>query len=195
MKEASKAMARRWKERIVGGTPITWANVFRGEGIDIGCGPNKIPLPDCRGFDKQDGDANNLSQYVARESLDYIHGSQCLEHMNDPAAAMKDWLTCLKPGGFMVQTVPDWLRYENMRWPSKTNPDHRSTWCFTMPDSPAPHHCRMPKWLDQFEDCQVLVCRIVDTNYDYKKMQLGEDQTWDAAKGVEAFIEFVLCKK
>lgn len=186
-------MKRRWAEVGVGDSGVRWAAVFRGKGADIGCGPDKIPLPDCAGFDIKDGDANKLSEYVAKDSLDYIHSSQSLEHMTDPVAAVHEWLKCIKPGGYLVVTVPSWELYESMRWPSKHNPDHRSTFSLWQKGSPSPHHCKMPEWLYQF-NCEILVCRLVDTNFDYSEGMLNRDQTWDEKACVECWIEFGLRK-
>ncbi len=191
-KEATKAMKRRWNEDMSGTLPFKWHEVFRGPGLDIGCGNDKLPFPECRGFDVADGDANKLSSYIPAESLNYVHGSQCLEHMGNPVEALRDWLRCVKPGGYIVQTIPSWELYEGMVWPSRTNADHRSTWSMWQKGSPAPHHCKMPEWLDQF-GCEVLLCRLVDNGYDYR-IGTSKDQTWIAEHGVEAFIEFVLRK-
>lgn len=169
-----------------------WDSIFEGRGIDIGCGPDKLPLDNCIGFDEKDGDANHLSKYFPANHFDYAHGSQCLEHMRDPAAALRDWITVVRPRGFIVQTVPCWELYEGMVWPSRSNPDHKSTWSMWQKDSPAPIHCKLPEWLNQF-GCEVLLCRLIDDNYDYK-IGTRRDQTWRVEDYVEAFLEVVLRK-
>lgn len=190
MNESSKAMRRRMREDKAGKPSFKWVKLFQGIGVDVGCGPDRIPFEGCRGFDEKDGDANHLSRYIEHSSLDYLHGSQCLEHMRDPVAALKDWISCVKVGGYLIQTVPCWELYEGMVWPSRYNPDHKSTWSMWQKGSPAPHHCKMPEWLKQF-DCKVLLCRLIDDNFDYK-VGTSRDQTWVEAEGVEAFIEFVI---
>lgn len=189
MNESSKAMRRRLVEDAPG---FSWHEIFRGRGIDVGCGPDKLPFPDYIGFDTKDGDANHLSDYVPLAWFDYVHGSQVLEHMRDPVAALKDWIILVKPGGYIIQTVPSWELYEGMIWPSRSNPDHKSTWSMWQKGSPAPIHCKLPEWLDQF-GCEVLLCRLVDDNYDYK-VGTSRDQTWVEADGVECFLEFCLRK-
>jgi hypothetical protein len=47
--------------------------MFRGRGIDIGCGPDKVPFDECIGFDEKDGDANKLEQFFELASFDDIH--------------------------------------------------------------------------------------------------------------------------
>jgi ubiquinone/menaquinone biosynthesis C-methylase UbiE len=190
MKETSKAMRRRFIEDRTGVIP--WWKWFRGNGIDIGCGPDKVPFDDCIGFDKEHGDANELT--FADNSFSYVHSSQSLEHMRDPATALRNWIGVTKPKGRIIVTVPDFVLYEGLVWPSRYNPDHKSTWSMWLPDSPAPIHCYLPQWLEQFDNTKLLLCRVVDTNYDYKILT-KKDQTLPEDKGVEAFIEFVLQKK
>lgn len=190
MNETAKATRRRVREAAAGFFP--WRDVFRGRMIDVGCGDSPLLFAGVIGFDTPDGDANHLSRYFEPESFDLVHGSQVLEHMHDPAAALADWITLVKPGGYIVQTVPSWELYEGMRWPSVTNPDHKSTWSLWQKDSPAPTHCKMPEWLDQFQ-CRVVMCRLVDDNFNYK-IGTKKDQTWIESDGVECWIEFVLQK-
>lgn len=186
MDETKKAMARRLKE------PYDWTHVFKGRGIDIGCGPDKLPFEECQGFDVEQGDANEISKHFPAETFDYIHASQCLEHMLDPTAALTDWLKILKPGGYAIITVPDFVLYEHLHWPSIYNPDHKSTWSMILPDSPAPIHIYVPPWLDEkFPECEIMKLDIIDTDYDYKQIA-KVDQTYVA--NAEAFIEFVLRK-
>lgn len=188
--ETSKSMRRRRRENAEGVFP--WQSILQGRMLDVGAGDDPLPFDDCIAFDKKDGNAETLSKYFDPASFDALHGSQCLEHMADPSAALADWITLVKPGGHIVQTVPSWELYEGMRWPSVTNPDHKSTWSLWQKDSPAPTHCLLPAWLDQF-GCAVLRCELIDTNYNYK-IGTKKDQTWIEADGVECWIEFVLRK-
>jgi SAM-dependent methyltransferase len=170
-----------------------WRDIFRGRGVDVGCGPDQLPFPGCEPFDKEQGDANHLSRHLRHNTFDYLHSSQSLEHMLDPAAALADWLKVLKRGGHAVVTVPSWELYEGMVWPSRYNPDHKSTFSMSVRGSPAPAHACLPGWLGRFH-AEVLLCRLVDTNYEYA-VGVTRDQTWDESDGVEAFIEFVLRRK
>lgn len=189
MNETAKASRRRFVENKTKVFP--WSSVFRGSGIDVGCGSDKLPYDNCKGFDKEQGDANHLSEYIVWK-VNYIHASQSLEHMLDPAAAVNDWLKCIKPKGYIIVTVPDWCLYEHMIWPSKFNTDHKSTWSLWLKDSYCPTHCWLPNWLKQFQ-VKILRCQLIDTNYNYK-LPPTIDQTLDESAGVEAFIEFVLKK-
>ena len=191
-KETSKAMKRRRAEEEGGG--LKWRLLFKGHGLDVGCGDDKLPFVDCVGFDLEDGDANLLSRYVTGPFY-YIHGSHVLEHMDDPRAALRDWFTLLKPGGFIIQTVPDWVAYERMEWPSRFNPDHRSSWSMIYKGSIAPIHVHIPSFLAEFSDmATVVLARYVEENFDWK-IDRNIDQTWEPEHGVEIWNEFVLRKK
>lgn len=190
MNETSKAMRRRWQEDAAGKFP--WKSIFTGKGIDIGCGPDIVKVPDVVGFDIEDGDANHLSTYFPEETFDFVHSSQSLEHMHDPRATLHDWLKVVKTGGCIVCTIPSWELYEGMVWPSRYNGDHKATFSMSLRGSPAPLHFLVPEFLKEFP-VEVLLCRLVDTNYDYK-VGTSRDQTYVESDNVEAFIEFVICK-
>lgn len=191
MNETAKAMRRRFVEDRTDKFP--WMRVFQGDGIDIGCGPDKLPFDRCIGFDKADGDANHVLQYFSPGTFRYVHSSQSLEHMVNPFKALTEWLKIVKKGGHVVFTVPDWCLYEHMIWPSKFNPDHKSTWSMHLRGSYAPQHVYIPEFLSQVPGVNVLRSKLVDTNYDYSKPP-SVDQTYFESDGVEAFIEVVLKK-
>lgn len=192
MNETAKATRRRLLESSSG--VFDWEKVFRGRGLDIGCGPDILPFRDVEGFDLP-RDANHLSRYYHPGTFDYLHSSQSLEHMRHPDV-IRDWAIVLKTGGYLVVTVPSWELYERMVWPSRFNPDHKSSWSMWQKGSPAPIHILVPEWLKKHEDIYEVVFgpRLVDDNYDYN-LPSNVDQTYVEADGVEAFIEFVLKKK
>ena len=66
----------------------------QGRGIDIGCGPDPV-TEDARRFDKEDGDANRISEFV-HDQFDFVYSSHCLEHMRDPKAALLEWWKLVK---------------------------------------------------------------------------------------------------
>jgi hypothetical protein len=115
--------------------------------------------------------------------------------MIDPLETAKDWLQLINPGGHLVVTVPDWCLYEGMVWPSRYNPDHKSSWSMWIKDSPAPIHILVPDFCKSLGNlARTRLCRLVDSNYDYK-VGTRLDQTWPEDAGVEAFCEFVLQKR
>ncbi len=131
MKECSKALARRLAD-----SNFT-TRYFRGSGIDIGGRPDPLalyrelfPLVDgIRTWDREDGDAQ-LMAGVADDSYDFVHASHCLEHTDAPHEAMQHWFRILRPGGHLIVTVPDEDLYEQGRFPSSFNRDHK--WTFTL---------------------------------------------------------------
>ena len=191
MNEASKAMRRRMVENELG--IFNWSQIICGDGIDVGCGPDKIRDDKCIAFDQEQGDANKISEYFTHK-FDYLHASQCLEHMHDPYAAMVEWLEIVKTGGHAIISMPDWTLYEGRVWPSRYNPDHKSTWSFTFDSSPSKHHVNIYKFLTKLSHiCYAKRVMLIDNNYNYNLSQ-NVDQTFEESNGVEAFIEMVLCK-
>lgn len=186
MKETTKAMARRAKE-----TSFPWADILlSGRVLDVGSGDD--PLPEAVAFNLADGAGDDLTKFFPACSFDTIHASQVLEHMLDPVVALRSWLEVLRPGGYIVATVPDFKTYEKLMWPSRWNQGHRSTWSMDLDASPAPIHCKMPEWLAQFP-VEVLLCRLITSNYDFA-LSADVDQTFNKEKNCECFIEFVLKK-
>jgi SAM-dependent methyltransferase len=169
-----------------------WSQVLAGKGVDVGAGDDPlVALGECTPFDQNDGDANHLSKYFAPESLDFVHASQALEHMHNPAAALDDWLQVVKPGGHVVITIPDFDAYEKRHWPSIFNPDHKagfSLWRHGFPGVPQFYH--VPTMLAKYD---VKLCRLVMNNYNYSLPEIV-DQTYHECDGVECWIEFVIRK-
>ncbi len=111
--------------------------LFRGKGIDVGCGPDKLPFATCEGFDRDQGDANDLTKYFPEGTFSYLHASQVLEHMINPRTALASWISVVKPRGHLIISVPDYILYEAGQWPSPRNGDHKSTWSTALRGSKA----------------------------------------------------------
>jgi SAM-dependent methyltransferase len=113
-------------------TKLLWRDtekeLLRGEGIDIGCGPDPVTQTAVR-FDLKDGDANEIGKYVHR-TFDYVFSAHCLEHMHDPRKTILAWWQLVRKGGCMIIVVPDEDLYEQGYWPSIFNNDHK--WSFTI---------------------------------------------------------------
>lgn len=186
MNETTKAMKRRMRE-----APRWWSNVLSGYGIDVGCGGDPLRVPGCVHFDREQGDANNLTDYFKPGTFDFIHASHVLEHMHDPRV-LWEWMTLLKPRGCAVVLVPSWELYEGMQWPSRFNGDHKSTWSMFLKGSPALIHVYVPDFVRSRTDIAVSVVEPeqLDEGYDYSlpssvDQSLGEAEPW---------IEFVMRK-
>lgn len=198
MKETSKASIRRFLEADDATYPL-WHEVFRGKVLDVGPGDDPLSLEPWQGieeltlFDKQDGDANHLTEYFDLEFFDCVHSSQCLEHLHDPIDALRQMLEITKPGGYVVATTPCFDLYEHGHLPSHFNGDHRSSWSLwrrTVPTNPHFPHIfvpDLPKYLHGN-----ITARLCCDNYNW--MDTESDQTLDYSKRVEAFIEIVIRK-
>lgn len=210
MKETSKAQKRRCNE--TGDGIFDWGKIFRGDICDVG--PEKDPLvvPSATSMtyvDLPDGAGDDLRDQVKDRKFDLVHGSQVAEHAVDPVKMISSWIACLKPGGFIVASVPDWERYEHKVWPSKWNAGHQTAWTLNKqevdnllrdgysygdrtPSIPL-KLLLLPDWLNQFlntdKPCEILLCRLVDTS-DHS-LPDTVDQTFPD-DGAEVFLEFVL---
>lgn len=110
---------------------------FAGDGLDIGGKPDPLSLyielfpllKSVKTWDLEDGDAQYL-EGVEDNSYDFVHSSHCLEHLHDPGVGLTNWFRTVRPGGFLVITVPDEDLYEQGIFPSTNNKDHK--WTFTI---------------------------------------------------------------
>lgn len=131
MKECSKSIARRLAD-----VNFT-SRYFVGDGVDIGGKPDPLMLyaelfcrmGSVKTWDWEDGDAQFLAS-LSDDSLDFVHSSHCLEHLQDPAEGLRNWLRVVRPGGHVIVTVPDEDMYEQGIFPSTYNRDHK--WTFTL---------------------------------------------------------------
>jgi SAM-dependent methyltransferase len=188
MMETSKSYRRRKLDPF-------WTKVFRGTGIDIGAGDDpfrKEWFPQVESvipFDREEGNAQEITRFV-KNQFDFVHSSNCLEHMTDPEKALAGWWELVKPGGYLVFTVPDEDLYEQGTFPSRWNPEHN--WTFTLYKQKSWHEksINVVALVAALQDCQTVRMEIADTNYDYDFQ--GFDQT---VLNAEAFIEVVLHKR
>ncbi|MBT4836246.1 MAG: methyltransferase domain-containing protein [Methylococcales bacterium] len=131
MWEQSKSTKRRYSDGQF------HSRYFVGKGIDIGGKPDPMSqycsmfpaIKSVRTWDIEDGDAQYM-EYVTDNFFDFMMSSHCLEHMVDVHETLKNWIRIIKPGGFLIITVPDEDMYEMGQWPSQFNSDHK--WTFTV---------------------------------------------------------------
>jgi len=192
MKETTKAMRRRWMETASGA--FNWNSIFSGNGIDLGAGNDPLPIKDCIPFDQPQGDINKLTNYFQASSFDFIHASQSLEDTVNPKASLEDWGTCLRPGGYIVVTVPDFDLYEKRNWPSRYNAAHRWAWSTWRRAHPGVPLIYVPELLIQlsWSNLHRIKLDLICTNFDWQAPD-SVDQTIPE-DGAEAFIEFVVRK-
>lgn len=107
----------------------------QGKGIDIGYGGDPV-TPTVRGWDIEDGDAH-LMPGVADATYDFVYSSSSLEHMTDPEVAVRRWWQIVKPGGFLIISVPDRDLFEKKRTlPSRFSTDHKHFFLLDRDDPP-----------------------------------------------------------
>ena len=175
---------------------------FRGVAIDIGSGND--PLKSCdlfphlvsvEAFDWQDGDAQEIDQLRPAESYDLVYSSHCLEHMVDPtAAALARW-KLVKPGGHLCFAVPHENLYEQGHWPSRFNPDHKTTWRIGIEPSWSPVSVSVDDFLHKvFLFLGVRFSRVAlrKEGYDFSLLGKGIDQTM---RGALAQIDVLIRKE
>ena len=118
---------------------------FVGNGIDVGGGPDSLALyteffPLVRRvvvYDQPQGNAQ-LLENVRDGAFDFLYSSHCLEHVHDPAEALRNWVRVVRPGGHLVFSVPDEDLYEQGAWPSTFNSDHKTTFTLCKKESWSP---------------------------------------------------------
>jgi ubiquinone/menaquinone biosynthesis C-methylase UbiE len=162
MYETSKAVLRRLHD-------VRFATkYFVGLGLDIGAGNDPLQqyvefFPLCGGilsWDMEQGDAQYL-QTIANETMDFIHASHCLEHMTNPMVALINWIRVVKPGGYLIITVPDEDLYEKGIFPSVNNPDHKFTFTISKQHS----------WHDKSINVLAML-REIDSQVSVQKIEL-----------------------
>jgi SAM-dependent methyltransferase len=194
MNEAGKAAMRRLHDSRFA------TRYFVGDGIDIGAGKDALGLyfelypqmRSCRAWDKPDGDAQRM-EGVPDARFDFVHSSHCLEHMREPAEALRNWLRILKPGGHLVVTVPDEDLYEQGVWPSTFNRDHKWTFTTCKPSSWSPRSINLTELLARFAgDAHLLRLETLDATFRHR-IKPRVDQT--KLPIGECAIEFVMRKR
>ncbi len=170
MHETSKAIFRRLNDSRFA------TRYFVGDGIDIGSGPDPLAqyheffplMKSCRAWDLKDGDAQDMAG-VADQSFNFVHSSHCLEHMRDPRAALANWLRILKRGGHLVCLIPDEDLYEQGKFPSTFNADHKHTFTLHKRKSWSPVSINLFDLLGSIEpQVRVLKIELLDATYRYR---------------------------
>ena len=104
---------------------------LKGRGIDIGCGEDKLKIHqgEVDSWDLSNGDAMTMNG-IKDETYDFAYSSHCLEHLECVEIALYNWSRILKKDGYLYFTVPEFVLYEKMRFPSIFNYDHKNTFSY-----------------------------------------------------------------
>lgn len=190
MKECSKSIMRRMRE------PNFIIRFFVGSGLDVGGGPDPLGLyreffPRMRGvqtFDKEDGDAETLDA-IADESMDFVHSSHTLEHMNDPARALANWFRAVKPGGHLIVTVPDEDLYEQGQFPSTWNGDHKHTFTIWKTRSWSSHSLNLIELMTALGPAaEIVLLQKLDDSFRYTLPRFDQTLTPVGECGIECVV-------
>jgi SAM-dependent methyltransferase len=171
---------------------------FVGAGIDVGGGHDSLALftelfPLIRNvvvYDQPQGDAQKLEN-VDDGSFDFVFSSHCLEHVRDPMEALGNWIRVVRPGGYLVISVPDEDLYEQGTWPSTFNTDHKMTFTLCKKSSWSPVSVNVFNLLAHFCD-KAKPLSVITTDHAYRYQLPRFDQTGTPLS--ECAIEFVLKK-
>lgn len=193
MKECSKSISRRLAD------PNFTTRYFAGRGLDVGGKPDPLCLyrelfcrmGEVKTWDWEDGDTQIMAG-VPDGKYDFVHSSHCLEHLVDPQEGLKNWLRIVRPGGYLVVTVPDEDLYEQGIFPSTFNRDHR--WTFTI--------FKHTSWSNRSINILDLVRNLVDEAELVRVEQLSATYRFDLPRYDQTLtpvgecgIEFVIRKR
>jgi SAM-dependent methyltransferase len=128
-----------------------------GDGVDIGCGLEKI-TPDCIGIDNGDDfqeraasdeirDGSSLSGYEDNR-FDWLYSCNALEHIENWQEALKDWVRVVRPGGILFLSMP---------WPAK---------CYLHAVGNTPAHRWNPTPLAVGRELETCGCGVVEADSD-----------------------------
>jgi len=190
--EQTKAAKRRFNEGVF------HLRYFAGHGMDIGGKPDPLGkyvkffsrMQSCRTWDIEDGDAQFLAG-VMDNTLDFVHSSHCLEHLHDPLIGLTNWIRVLKPGGYVIATVPDEELYERGHWPSRFNSDHKRS--FSTHNSTGLWSVNLLALLSSLSHLAAVERLILQRDFFDDSLPNTVDQT--KTGNAECSIEFVLRKK
>ena len=190
MKECSKSIMRRIRE------PNFINRYFVGDGLDVGGGPDPLGLyreffPRMTGvqvWDTGEGDAQTLNG-VEDESLDFVHSSHCLEHLQDPANGLANWFRVVKRGGHLVITVPDEDLYEQGRFPSTYNSDHKWTFTIQKAKSWSSKSINMLELISNLGvDAEIIKLQKLDESFRYSLPRFDQTLTPVGECGIECVV-------
>jgi SAM-dependent methyltransferase len=190
MKECSKSIPRRLSQ------PNFINKYFVGEGLDVGGKPDPLALyrevfsrmRSVRTWDLEDGDAQHLAG-VSDGSYDFVHSSHCLEHLRDPSEGLGNWLRAVKPGGHVIVTVPDEDLYEQGRFPSTFNSDHKWTFTIHKPASWSPRSINVVSLVTGLgPEAQLVKVELLDATYRYELPRFDQTITPIGECGIEFII-------
>lgn len=167
-----------------------------GKGLDIGGKPDPLclyselfPSIDCvTTWDWEDGDAQFLAG-VQDSAYDFVHSSHCLEHLADPREGIKNWFRVIKPGGYLIVTVPDEDLYEQGVFPSEFNGDHKWTFTIFKQNSWSERSINLVELLMELGgDAEAVKVELLNATFRYELPRYDQSLSPVAESGIEMVI-------
>lgn len=190
MKECSKSIIRRLAD-----SNFT-RKYFVGKGIDIGGKPDPLALyieffvlmRGVRTWDWEDGDAQFM-ETIEDNSMDFVHSSHCLEHLNDPYEGLRNWFRILRPGGHLVISIPDEDLYEQGVFPSTFNADHKWTFTISKVNSWSERSINIIDLLKALDNsAEIIKVELLTSSYRFSLPRYDQTLTPIAECGIEVII-------
>lgn len=179
-----------FRQRLKNGT---FHKYLKGNGIDIGCGGDvlKIQYGTVIPYDQTlnpEYDAQYMNG-MADEQFDFVYSSHCLEHLDDPEAAVRRWIDICKTGGHLYIVVPDESLYEKNEWPSRFGgAGHK--WSFTsLKKSNLPKNIVVYDFFKKFDNLERITMFINDLNYDYGLPDTKDQTMMTACCHIEVILK------
>ena len=164
-----------------------------GKVIDIGAGNNPV-VKNAIVFDKKEGDANNILDYLEKEKFNCVYSSHCLEHVVNPKKALYEWSCLVVKGGYLIIIVPHEDLYEQHNWPSIMNFDHKHTFRLGNNTSWSPVSIDIISLVNELKGFEIVSSKVQDQNYNYdlikkKKFKGNIDDIWS-----KIFYKYIIRK-
>jgi len=87
--------------------------------------------------------------------------------MHDPEDALRQWWALARPGGYLVIVVPDEDLYEQGKWPSLFNKDHKATFTLEKDKSWSPVSYNIEDLIRNLPQVEILGVEIQDVGFDH----------------------------
>ena len=188
--ETSKAAARR---RASGWFDPPSGYLVGTKGIDIGAGHTPV-VDGCKAWDLANGDTNaELLEGVEDASMDWAYSSHLLEHAERPGLSLSNWWRVVKPGGYLVLSVPEEDSYECGFWPSLNNSDHRSSFALAKDGSWGPSSRNLLDLLSHLPYHKLILAQSVQDGPDYASLEIIVQKDPEQPAWVNTVISKVSC--
>lgn len=179
--------------------PAFVQHYFAGVGLEIGSpasamAANPSLFPRITRVVPWQGDVGAVPG-VEERSFDFVHAGYCLQNVANPPKTLARWLDLVKPGGYLVVTVPDEDLEERGIWPSKIDPSRRASFTICKAASGLPASVNvldMVRTLASIAACERIA---VVRDHHVERAKSADDAVDSEASLAERAIEIILRKR